>query len=65
MLHLREVFGYVQDVIEEAAQKDKYVEKLQNQSPTTLDLDVRNGCIFLSFYRQLVFRDQAFLPGNF
>jgi len=48
--YIREVLGDVQDIIEDAAQKDSYIAKTQRRLSTRLGINVRSECIisFLS-----------------
>lgn len=49
--YLREVLGDVQNIIEDAAQKDSYIAKTHKRLSTRLGLNVRSECIFSSLCR--------------
>jgi hypothetical protein len=55
LTHLREVLGDVQNIIEDAAQKDSFIAKTHKRLSTRLGLNVRSEFIFLSLCQQHVF----------
>jgi hypothetical protein len=44
--YIREVLGDVQNIIEDAAQKDSYIAKTHKRLSTRLGFNVRSECIF-------------------
>ena len=51
LTYFREVLGDVQNIIEDAAQKDSFIAKTHKRLSTRLGLNVRNEYIFLSLCR--------------
>jgi hypothetical protein len=48
LTHLREVLGDVQNIIEDAAQKDSFIAKTHKRLSTRLGLNVRSEFLFSS-----------------
>lgn len=59
----REVLGDVQNIIEDAAQKDSFIAKTHKRLSTRLGLNVRSEYIFFILMPVTrTFRDQVLLP---